>query len=482
MAQPTSGKVIPLGDHPRARARLSSKESTDVLTGCRELALERMAQGLSGRLDRVEDDLFDLAEKATDREAQNAYLEARSQAREKRADIESAFGRHFVDFFNRKMKGEAPASAPESDDFELSLVGDDDLEERLAVQEMAKKLHFACEGELGALSQRMGFLLEKPELHDDANPVSPASVFAALKEACDQIQSGFRVRMTLLRQIEHHAAAEMQHIYHDLNSHLVERRILPDVRPGVPRAVRNAANPRKESKVRSSAIAPAAGPGSVAAPTDILAALAQLIDASRSGAGSGATSTGAPAGASSAAPSVPQSFMNELTRMHREDGAVSSAPDGALVNVVKRIKAAPQSATLGTVDAMTIDIVGMLFDYIFEDRNISANVKALLGRLQIPTLKVALLDRSFFSSKSHPARHLLDLLAAAALGVDETSTREAPTLTFIESVVDSVLAEFDSDVALFERLVEKASPFIEEQKHIQSTALERSARTLTDPH
>ena len=38
-------------------------------------------------------------------------------------------------------------------------------------------------------------------------------------------------------------------------------------------------------------------------------------------------------------------------------------------------------------------------------------VEALLGRLQIPTLKVALLDKSFFSSKSHPARRLLDDVA-----------------------------------------------------------------------
>ena len=501
MAQSANGKVIPMVDHPRARARLSPKESADVLTGCRELALQRIASALSGMLDRVEDDLFDLADKASDREAQNAYLEARTQAREKRSEIEGAFKRHFVDFFNQRMKGDAPARGADPAGTELSLVGDEDLEERLAVREMAKKLHFACEGELGALSQRMGFLLEKPELDDDANPVSPASICAALKDACDQIQSGFRVRMTLLHQLEQHTADEMQRIYHDLNSHLVERRILPDVRPGIPRAVRNASRPRKDSKVQGAggATAQATGPGSAAAPTDILAALAQLIDASRSGAGSGASSAGASAGAqaagagpagapswptapgaSSAPPTVPQSFMNELTRMHREDGAASVSTEDALVNVIKRIKAAPQSSTLGTVDAMTIDIVGMLFDYIFEDRHIPSSVKALLGRLQIPTLKVALLDKSFFSSKSHPARRLLDLLAAAALGVEETGPREAPTLKFIESIVESVLAEFDTDLALFERLAEKVSAFIEEQKQVESSVVERSARLIEE--
>ena len=105
MAQSASGNVVPLGDHPRARTRLSPRESADVLTGCRELALARMTVALSGMLDRVEEDLFELAEKAIDREVQNTYLDARSQAREKRPVIESAFRSHFVEFFNQKVGG-----------------------------------------------------------------------------------------------------------------------------------------------------------------------------------------------------------------------------------------------------------------------------------------------------------------------------------------------------------------------------------------
>ncbi len=107
MAQPASGKVVPLGEHPRAKARLSKKESADMLADCRELARDRMARTLSGMLDRAEDDLFDLAEKSLDRESQNVYLDARAQAREKRAAIEATFGLHFVEFFNRKVSGKA---------------------------------------------------------------------------------------------------------------------------------------------------------------------------------------------------------------------------------------------------------------------------------------------------------------------------------------------------------------------------------------
>ena len=191
MAQSPLGNVVPLGGHARAKAQLSRKESADMLAGCRDLARTRMATALSGMLDRVEDDLFELAEKAPDREAQNVYLDARAQAREKRAVIEATFARHFVEFFNRKVRGESGTKSAAPQSGELSLVGDEDLEESLAVNEMSRKLKESCESELGALSQRMGFLLEKPELEDDANPMSPATVCAALKDACDQIEGDF---------------------------------------------------------------------------------------------------------------------------------------------------------------------------------------------------------------------------------------------------------------------------------------------------
>jgi hypothetical protein len=477
MAQGANGNVVPLGDHPRARMRLSPQESASVLTGCRELALDRMAKALSGMLDLCEDELFELAEKSADRDAQNVYLDARAKARENRAAIESAFRRHFVEFFNRNVRGESSARSNPAPLGELTLVGHEDLEETLAVREMSTKLKAACEGELFALSQRMGFLLERPELEDDANPVSPAMICAALKDACDQIHSGFKVRMALLRQLELHTEAELMSVYHDLNTHLVERRILPDVLPGLRRAAVNAA-PRREKSDRAEA-----------QPADLFGSLAQLLGASLNGASAGAQpAAGSPPGAAGAPVGWPlsagtgeaaaQPFVAELTRMHREASTHSASPGDALVNVVRNLKTAPQGASLGTVDAMTIDIVAMLFDYVFEDRHIPASVKALLGRLQIPVLKVALIDKSFFSSKSHPARHLIDLLAEISIGLDESNERGGATLQLIDEVVEKVLADFDTDLELFASMVAKVQAFVERQQEAEADIVQRSAQLI----
>jgi len=104
----------------------------------------------------------------------------------------------------------------------------------------------------------------------------------------------------------------------------------------------------------------------------------------------------------------------------------------------------------------------------------------VLGRLQIPTLKVALLDRTFFSSKSHPARRLLDRLAEAAFGLDAAYPQGGATLAMIEKVVARVLDEFENDLALFESLVTEVEAFIDESAHAETALVERTVRLIQE--
>ena len=66
------------------------------------------------------------------------------------------------------------------------------------------------------------------------------------------------------------------------------------------------------------------------------------------------------------------------------------------------------------------NLVGLLFEYIGGDRNLSTPLKKLIGQLQQPMLKIAQLDQNFFSCDSHPARRLLNVIAAAAIGWDSS--------------------------------------------------------------
>jgi hypothetical protein len=108
---------------------------------------------------------------------------------------------------------------------------------------------------------------------------------------------------------------------------------------------------------------------------------------------------------------------------------------------------------------MAIDIVAMLFDYILDDRNIPASMRALLGRLQLPLVKVAMLEREFFSRKSHPARQLLNALAATAMGWDAQQGHEDPSYRKVEAIVQTIVDEFDTDTSLFESLLHDLETF-----------------------
>ncbi|HAB85132.1 MAG TPA: DUF1631 domain-containing protein, partial [Pseudomonas sp.] len=75
-----------------------------------------------------------------------------------------------------------------------------------------------------------------------------------------------------------------------------------------------------------------------------------------------------------------------------------------------------KSRVVGEIDDDVINLVSMLFEFILDDRTLPDSLKALIGRLQIPLLKVAVIDKTFFSRGSHPARRLLNEIASAAMG------------------------------------------------------------------
>ena len=68
------------------------------------------------------------------------------------------------------------------------------------------------------------------------------------------------------------------------------------------------------------------------------------------------------------------------------------------------------------MDAVTVDVVAMLFDLLLNDRELPDALRAQIGRLQIPVLKVAMMDKAFFADRQHPARRLLDTIAGSATG------------------------------------------------------------------
>ena len=146
-------------------------------------------------------------------------------------------------------------------------------------------------------------------------------------------------------------------------------------------------------------------------------------------------------------------------------------------NVLRDLQDSPLGKRASQLESMTIELVAMLFDFIFETRDLPDGIKASLARLQIPVLKAAMLDGAFFAKKSHPSRLLVNALARAGLGWSPVMGQDDPLYKKIDGIVHKVLDGFTDNLALFDELREELEAFLAEEEtaaeaNIQSTAEE----------
>jgi len=119
----------------------------------------------------------------------------------------------------------------------------------------------------------------------------------------------------------------------------------------------------------------------------------------------------------------------------------------------------------GGGDADVINLVSMLFDFILEDRNLPETMKALIARLQIPMVRIALIDSEFFECTAHPARKLLNELAGAAMiWSDDASGCKDPLYEQMDAAVSRMQDEFSNDVAVLESVVDEFTAFMQKDQ------------------
>jgi hypothetical protein len=123
--------------------------------------------------------------------------------------------------------------------------------------------------------------------------------------------------------------------------------------------------------------------------------------------------------------------------------------------MVKLRRVSPQGRPLELAeeDGDTIDLVGMLFDYITRNVREGSGARSLLTRLHVPVLRVALGDKTFFTRRSHPARELLNTIAETGARWMDDSEADPDLTRKMQVVVDHVSSDFDGDLAVFENLL-----------------------------
>ncbi|MGS2716717.1 DUF1631 family protein [Eionea flava] len=157
--------------------------------------------------------------------------------------------------------------------------------------------------------------------------------------------------------------------------------------------------------------------------------------------------------------SVQQSAATAHFFSNNDTQQVLTTPTNIAANSTQVYQQLAKESPDGSINAKnmyTIDMVGMLFEYILADENLPDSIKTLLSHLHTPFLKLAFIDESFFENKEHKSRMLLDSLAdAGANFVGHDGTSQYNMYNEIKAVVQRIIKDFKNDINLFaETLIE----------------------------
>jgi hypothetical protein len=440
----------------------------------------------------------------------------------------AALQRVFKETLAEKMKLRLAPQQPVSramaaSDWEsLTLVEDHEVDQLLHADRITRLIAHACETELRELSSYMSTLTPAAPGAAEANPLGAEVLGNALYRAVEAVADDIEVRKLLAHELGQALAGAMPACYCEILADLKTLGIKPAALtlrsvagPGIARGSARSgyatlsphsadgssdpASPRGGAPTGADTSHPStqmpfvsggvsgrdaqsAGrltePGGLntqfnspvaQADAQMLALLRRLTtlaaapgNADRSRAGNQdarASATGGPSPAQAMPPfshSMPMPAGDALTGL-------------MAVNLIHAHRDELRQATAGKLDHMVIDVVAGLFDQILSDSRVPPHLARQIARLQLPVLRVALRDTTFFSSRRHPVRRFVNRIASLACAFEDFSA--GPGLEFITRVRTLVeeIVEGDFDqLDLYELKLEALETFIAAQTKIEA--------------
>ncbi len=132
------------------------------------------------------------------------------------------------------------------------------------------------------------------------------------------------------------------------------------------------------------------------------------------------------------------------------------------------------------VDKLTIEIVGLVFDRINQDRHVPGEIKKLLQRLQFPMIKVALTDAERFAAAAEAPRQLLDRIASTSIGWTSEGEDNRRYLAEVQKAVHQVLTSIEDGMTAFARALEDFEAYLNDERTRDDDPVARARRALAE--
>ena len=494
-------KIVGIHGGKSVAGNLESRPLPAPLIQLRDDMKLKLKSLLHKLFENTDDALFAMADKAGSNGDQTVYFEAMRELRLQKKLVATALIRGVIKSFNEigyyRSKNNSGASDLDIlDDWDnVFLLQNDELELNVAMEGMVSRLRSQTESDLNQMKLRIESLIPGLNLNQDQVPLSPDMLCDCFAEGCHVLELGIQVRLVVLKLFEKYVLSEVPKLYVEFNQSLVRQGILPNLKAQKASARRANIPPI----VRDSPLNSNARPGInhlAKAEESTLHAREGLMLVEQGRFLNGGSDEEIPVlNADQCLAGGQFESIREL--MHPQatsEGSIisplsSNYTQNTLMKALsgfqqKQLDQPAEFASNGVIDyrrllntslpkhtnqteyseldSDVINLVSMLFEFILDDRQLQPVMKALISRLQIPILKVAILDRSFFDRGGHPARKLLNEIASAAIGWNEKPEGKPDRLKDkVEATIQSILLEFDNDQTLFSDLLADFSKFMD---------------------
>ncbi|MGL6108639.1 MAG: DUF1631 family protein, partial [Rubrivivax sp.] len=377
----------------------------------------------------------------------------------------------------------------------LSLVDNDEMEARVSAERFGIQIGVECEGEQRELDGFAGSLLLGGSGDAPRNPLRPEVIGIAMIHGVDKVTDRADLRKVLLVELARTLATSMPQTYAQIVADMRSAGVKPASlaikpsdtgRTGFGRS----ASGYFDTSSRSAGLDTAA-PQMLGSTPPAQTGNGRLASASSPGGAHGAGQRSSTQGSGQGTPigQIDAGLMTLIRRLAElgpstedsnfaPEGALHHSSAGALdgaeqrrtpvaPNLIHKHRAALQHASNGSLDHMVIDVIGSLFDQILSDPKVPPQMARQIARLQLPVLRAALGDPSFFSSRKHPVRRFVNRIASLGSGFDDFESDAGRRFVgLVQDLVQEIVAgDFDQIEAYDQRLTILETFIVDQARH-----------------
>src|SRR5690554_1927042 len=462
------------------------------------LVSEELDHGMERMLLEFERELFRLADVARNPAAESGYMQALRSFRLNRADLLPRFMIHVEsalaglrDASEQHQPAHDPGDPPSFHN--LSLVETSVMDEDTVLGEVASRQEGRATLALHLLGQRFGVMAGSPAFDSGRLPLGPQALSRAIRAAAVGLEISHDARLLLYRMFDRQVMSGYPQVLDRLNDLLAEEGILPAL-TFVPMRTRPTPVAAASASGDQPSRDPERGPGQARgdrppkrlhtawmgqAPDgdgededdEVFAMLQQLLSgrrelidklkAEKPGVARRQMSTPDLLGALGGLQRAPAANRASLAEVKRTVLAQARQQNG-------------EGSALSPQDSDTFELVSLLYEQIENEIRQDAPTSPLVRELQLPLLRLALLDRGFFLHANHPARQLLNTIAESAARWTDRNELDRSMVEPLRQAVADVVEGFDDDPAVFAQ----ANANLQQKMQVQV----RKAETLEKRH